>query len=1476
MMNQFLNKEVPMKPITLLRGYLMSRILHGMRMVLLSASSTAFICHSSVAQNKPNKTPSSDESGCGGGYASNIPDYNANTLVNLITYNAYTENKYSLLPTNNNPLQTAGIISYPAAEQISSSSPGDKLEDYYIKLQSYNILQTVQKQTGATDADMQVFTSYYHDKLFADDRNAFWKEVETGNVKTDADIKQYAEKQIAEYVHLYQNFQQIKKDYPNSVSEYANAKPPSAPIACNPACDNIDFEGASLSGWSAFYATNTSTTAAFTNSAPAGGPCGAVSKSAYDPTTLTYQVSLTSGPGLDPVAGALIPIVCPTGGNYSCRIGDSTRNGAQMGIVQQSFMVTPLNANFTYMYAVVLENPSHVYFEQPYFNVQMLDQNGNPIPNCGNYSVVSGPGLPGYTPIYYAPNGDTVYCKPWTTVFVPLQAYIGQCVTIKITTADCALGGHFGYAYFDATCSVGVISSSPAVCGKNITLTAPGGVGSYQWSGPCIIGSTTNQTVTVSCAGTYKVILASVSNSLCSDTLTVVVPGSVPPTATVNSTNVSCNGGNNGSANVIVSGGVLPYTYSWTPSGGNSATASNLSAGSYTITVTDSNGCQVIDSVIITQPPVLTSTIVSSTNVTCNGGNNGSAIATAGGGTAPYGYSWSSGSSTASANSLTAGSYTVTVTDANGCFVTSAITITQPLALVVSVSSSNGVSCNGWNNGSAAVTVSGGTNPYSYAWSNGGSSASTSNLAAGTYSITVTDANGCTSSTSVIITQPATLVASVGSGSDVSCYNGSNGSANAVATGGTTPYSYLWSNASSSATASNLTAGSYSVTVTDANGCTSTANVSITQPAILTPSISAYNNVHCNGGNTGSATASSTGGTGPYNYSWTSGSSSATANNLTAGSYTVTVTDAHGCTGSVSVLIQQPFPLSVTSAFTAPSCFGMSNGSANASASGGTSPYSYAWSNGSSSATASNLSAGTYTISVTDSNGCTISSPFTVTQPTALIAGISSTTNVSCNGGNNGSASASATGGTGSYSYVWNTLPVQTNSTATSLKAGIYIVTVTDANGCTATISAAISQPTPVLTTVTADTIVCSGSPVLMTAAGLGGNGSFSYQWSAGGGTSSTYTVNPVNTTTYTVMAIDGNGCQGNIVNVTIHTLKLTATAVTVSPGKTICQGDTVHIYVIVDTTNSGKVSIAWSNSLYGPGPFTVAPLVTTTYTVNVSDHCGNTIPKTITITVNPLPVVNIPNQSGASCKEVTLFFKDTNRANLGSTYDWNFGDGSSSVEISPAHTYSSTGQYIVNVIVISPNGCKASADASVVITIYPTAVAGFTANPERATIINPVISFTDNSTETTQWRWDFGDGGTSNSENPSHTYNAVGGYKVELFTNNSYGCADSIADSVFIMPDFRIFIPNAFTPDGDDLNDYFTAKGIGIEQFNMMIFDRWGNLIYTTEDINRGWNGTVNGGNKIAQEDTYVYKIQITDIFKEQHSYIGAVTLIK
>ncbi|MBI4646101.1 MAG: hypothetical protein HY738_05750, partial [Bacteroidia bacterium] len=524
-----------------------------------------------------------------------------------------------------------------------------------------------------------------------------------------------------------------------------------------------------------------------------------------------------------------------------------------------------------------------------------------------------------------------------------------------------------------------------------------------------------------------------------------------PPqlTATTTQINVTCNGGNNGSATVTAGGGTPTYTYDWSPNGytgDGTVTYSNLPAGTYTVTVTDSKGCTKTATVTITQPAVLTATITSQTNVSCNGGNNGSATVTAGGGTAPYAYVWNDpapAQSTATVTGLTAGTWTVTVTDANGCTKTASVTITQPAVLTATITAQTNVNCNGASTGSATVTAGGGTALYSYVWNDPApaqSTATVTGLTAGTWTVTVTDANGCTKTTSVTITQPAVLTATITAQTNVSCNGGNNGSATVTAGGGTAPYSYVWNDpapAQSTATVNALTAGTWTVTVTDANSCTVTASVTITQPAVLTATITAQTNVSCNGGNNGSATVTAGGGTLPYTYVWNDpapAQSTATVTALTAGTWTVTVTDANGCTKTASVTVTQPAVLTANiTSQTNITCNGGNNGSATVTAGGGTAPYTYVWNDpapAQSTATVTALTAGTWTVTVTDVNSCTVTANVTITQPAVLTANITAQTNVSCNGGANGSATVTAGGGTAPYTYVWND-PAPAQSTAT-------------------------------------------------------------------------------------------------------------------------------------------------------------------------------------------------------------------------------------------------------------------------------------------------------------------------------------------------------------------------------------------------------------------------------------------------------------
>ena len=664
------------------------------------------------------------------------------------------------------------------------------------------------------------------------------------------------------------------------------------------------------------------------------------------------------------------------------------------------------------------------------------------------------------------------------------------------------------------------------------TVTASnGGVPyTYLWSDN---SSQTTATATGLSAGTYTITV----NDMCSSTATASVTITQPLTAlgvtasTVS--NVTCNGGINGETTSTATGGTTPYTYLWSGGGGSSATATDLSAGTYTVNVTDNNGCTASASTTVTQPTALIVTAYVSSNITCHGDNNGIASSFVNGGVSPYTYLWSDASSqaTPSATGLSAGTYTLTVTDSNGCFTTATTILTQPVTLRVTASVTANVNCNGEDNGSASSVVTGGTSPYNYSWSdpNLQVTQSATGLSAGSYTVNIIDNNGCTASAAITITQPlAALNVTVSITSNVNCNGGNNGIASSVVTGGTNPYTYTWSVGGTSATVSNLSAGTYTLNVLDFHGCSNSASVTITEPAAaLSLSAIVTANVTCNAGDNGSAVSIVNGGTGPYTYAWApAGGNNATASDLSAGTYTLTTTDNHGCTASASIAITQPLTaLNVSAVPTASvTCNGGSNGSATSSVNGGVSPYTYSWSVGGTTASINNLSAGTYVLTVEDFNGCTNSVNVTIMQPSILSVAAAITNNVACNGGSDGLATSNVSGGVSPYTYAW--APAGGNaSVASDLSAGTYTVTITDNHGCTNTAAVNVTQPAAIsiVTNSRPDGGSNDGSAWVHVS---GGYGPYHYSWSPGGG--ATDSIYGKTHGTYCCTITDANGCTSS------------------------------------------------------------------------------------------------------------------------------------------------------------------------------------------------------------------------------------------------------------------------------------------------------------------------------------------------------------
>ncbi len=643
----------------------------------------------------------------------------------------------------------------------------------------------------------------------------------------------------------------------------------------------------------------------------------------------------------------------------------------------------------------------------------------------------------------------------------------------------------------------------PVSCGGNgqdgaLQVEVSGGTPPYQYEWP---GFESEASATGLVAGEYQVTITDARGK--SRVVSATIPDKRVGVEVRQIEKVSAEGLSDGQAEAMASGGRPPYNYKW-DDGTTGPLASQLSEGMHLVTVVDAEGCEQVGQVGIgrtLQPLSLSVELVEP--IQCNSGNGAALRAEPSGGQKPYRFQWGEAeTSQAQIDGLAAGTYTVTVSDAQGNTAEAAYNMLEPEALQVSVREVQPASL-GQSDGAAQASVTGGTPPYTYEWANGSSSAEATGLPAGEQQVIVRDANGCQASASVAIGEDLLpLQARIEESSSISCVKERDGALVAQVEGGKPPYRYDWEHDSiNSSRATEIGKGEYAVTVTDAAGNEAMASYTLEEPEKLTVTAKVLSPAST-GQENGVAEASASNGTPPYTYEWTNGETGSRAEKLAPQMHTLVVTDQNGCTAAVSIGVSEDIqPLQLALEVASPiDCAGNSTGALAAELSGGKGPFAYAWSaEGQSGDSADGLAAGAYQLTVTDAAGNSAQAEASLSAPPALQARAEVASPASTNA-SDGAAEGSAEGGTPPYTYAWP--GGGTGARADGLAPGSYELTVTDQNGCTSVASVEVSediQPLQLALEV-ASPIDCAGNSTGALAAELsGGKGPFAYAWSAEG-----------------------------------------------------------------------------------------------------------------------------------------------------------------------------------------------------------------------------------------------------------------------------------------------------------------------------------------------------------------------------------------
>jgi gliding motility-associated-like protein len=760
----------------------------------------------------------------------------------------------------------------------------------------------------------------------------------------------------------------------------------------------------------------------------------------------------------------------------------------------------------------------------------------------------------------------------------------------------------------------------------------------------------------------------------------------------------------------------------------------------------------------------------------------------------------------------------------------------------------------------AYVTISSGTPPFNIQWDDpsGQTNDTATALCAGVYTATVTDFNGCVTTVSVTILSTPTVAinATITNANCGVC----DGAAIAAPSGGTAPYTLVWSNGQSGLSATNLCSGLYTVNVTDSAGCVSNFGVPVSNTNGPTSLAITSTNITCNGQSTGAVTGiTPAGGTAPFTYLWIQGGQTTpTLNNLAAGPYYVEVTDVNGCSITDSVLITEPSPIVANQVVNAATC-GMSDGSIIVSASGGSGTYTYLWNTGSGNDTISNLSTGVYSVQITDAGtGCVENVVIPMNNFNGPAITISST-NVTCNSACNGTATVSPAGLT---SYLWNDVSAQTTPVATGLCPGNYAVVVTGSNGCSSVGTVTITEP-PVMGFSVANTVdpLCNGDTTgTITAIPSGGTLPYTYSWNPSAQTG--LTASNLGAGTYTVTVTDGMGCTATQATTLTQTNALTIVSLIMNPSCSSLSDGSVDVTVAGGTSTYTYI---WSGSSTATTE-DIGNIGAGTYIINVTDGNGCTIADTSILVPLQSVIVSAGNDT-TFCQNGSITLNAVSAT--ATTYQWyeltgNTVGNTMSVSVNPP---SGTNTYYV--VADNGTGCTANDTITLTSNVQPQVDAG----ADVIIIAGASATIGGNPTTTTGnsifWSPLPGlDNGTAS--NPVATPAATTTYVVTVTT--SQGCSASDSVLVTVLP--MIVIPDGISPNADGDNDEWIIDGIELfPNCVVEVYNRWGELLFQSVGYKEHWKGTYKG--KDLPVGSYYYVIDLKDE-KFPDVYTGPITILR